>query len=150
MIRHGKRTDIKELTDFTLEWATLYPYLRPDRDKIKRAFREIIFYPATNFCLVATDEDRIRGALIAMQLPNLWAAKNFCSIIFWHSQIAGDGVKMLRMFKQWVDTRSVIRVAGFHPDIELNPRVLTLAERVGFRQHGGAYLYYKGEQYGLV
>lgn len=116
-----------------------------DKDKIREGIRIGIVQPTTHFCAVSHEEGQApTGMLLAHQGPNPWAKKNFANVVFWASQIPGDGARMLRTFKQWVDSRSVVRVAGFLPDLEVDPRALALAERIGFAKHGGARLYYKG------
>ncbi len=150
MIRPATLADRAQLYGLALEYTELYP-LRPEKVKLLQIITEAIS-AKRNFIRVShTPRGKIEGALVALTSENIWAQKQCCHIIFWASLIHGDGIAMLREFKRWVKDRQVIRVAGFAPDLKVDPRIWKLAERVGFIQRGGAYLWYRGgDSYGFV
>jgi hypothetical protein len=84
----------------------------------------------------------VDGVLLAFTSDNAWAQRQNCAVMLWVSKIPGAGAMMLRDFRDWMQGRRAIRVAGFAPDVELDPRVWIIAERIGFERHGGAYLLY--------
>ena len=77
-------------------------------------------------------------------MKSAWARKHFVTVTAWVSNVPGEGATMLRMFKQWFTGRAAIRAAGFYFDTPfVDERVADLIERIGFAQHGGAFLLYK-------
>ena len=80
------------------------------------------------------------GVLLALTSSNIWAQRQCCAIMLWVSKIPEGGAELLRFFRTWVSTRRAIRVAGMAPDLDLDPRVGKLVERIGFTKRGGSYL----------
>lgn len=95
-----------------------------------------------HFAYVVEAEKKIRGTLLAFTSDNLWAQRQNCNIVLWFSKEPMAGAAMLRAFRDWVQPRRAIRVAGMSPDLDVDPRALRLAERIGFEKNGGAYLLY--------
>ncbi len=119
-----------------------YPRLRPDTAKIRSLGIEAIS-TAKHYALVAVHEDgSLMGALIAFTSTNAWAQRQNTHVMLWISMAPGVGAAMLRQFRDWVLSRRAIKVAGFSPDVDLDPRIWKLAERIGFKRYGGAYLLY--------
>jgi len=148
MIRPATLMDRVQLIGLAMEYAELYP-LRPDKDKLSRMIVEAIS-TKRHFIRVSEERGKIKGALVAITSDNIWAQKQCCHIIFWATTITGEGAALLREFKQWLQGRQVIRVAGFAPDLEVDERTWKLTERMGFIKHGGAYLWYRGDQHGAI
>ena len=123
-----------------MEQTELYPRLRPDPDKIRALIVDSISAPR-HYAFVVQDR-KVDGVLLAFTSNNAWAQRQNCAVMLWVSKIPGAGAAMLRDFRDWMQGRRAIRVAGFAPDVELDPRVWILAERIGFERHGGAYLLY--------
>lgn len=142
MIRPATLADLDMLIRVSTKACELYPKLVPDIKKIRAVLIEAISSPA-NFAYVSDDEGEITGVLIGLTGKNLWAQRQNCFIPMWLSSKPGEGVMLLRRFKQWLITRRGIRVAGFSPDIsEIDPRTWELVELLGFKRYGGAYLLY--------
>lgn len=122
--------------------ARVYPLLKLD---IKKVNDELEGYARYEYKKVVTgDDDLVAGALIAHNAPNLWAQRQHAAILLWYSDIPGGGAALLRDFKRYVQSSRRIRVAGFaHDSDEMDPTMLKLAERIGFKKHGGgAYMLY--------
>ena len=138
--------DVDGLVKFLLPFAgSYYPKLTPDVAKARKS----LIYAISNgnsyvSMSVGANRQQINGALVGVGGENIWARKHFVSIAAWISNIPGDGATMLRMFKRWFMGRPAIRVAGFYIDTPfIDERVADFIERVGFVQHGGAFLLYK-------
>lgn len=140
-IRPATLADTMSIIAFVTEAAKVYPKLRVDHDKVRKLVIEAISSPA-HFCWVSVRLGSVQGLLAGLTGENLWAQRRCCSIPIWASNVTGDGVALLREFRNWLKSRRGIKVAGFAPDIDLDARVWKLAERLGFKQHGGAYLLY--------
>lgn len=150
IIRPASLQDQTVLFDIVLEQCQRYPQLKPDRDKIKGLLRSTIS-SAKDLCLVVTQDNQVGGALMAQSGHNLWAQRQFAVVNCWVSKIPGGGAALLRQFRDWVIARPVIRVAGISPDLITDPRVWLLAQRIGFKQYGGAYLLYtRGLHHGTI
>jgi hypothetical protein len=117
--------------------------LKPDPEKIRKGIIQAIS-GANHFCWISESKyEGFKGVLIGLTSNNLWAQRKNCFVALWFSEIRGDGVKLLREFKQWVQSRRAIRVAGFVPDSDhIDWRAYALVERMGFKRNGGAFLLY--------
>lgn len=143
MIRPAILADVSAIYSVAWYEAQRYEKLLPDAKKMRHGITAAIS-SAKHFCWVSVDDEGVlSGALIGLSSGNLWAQRDNCLVALWKSEIVGDGRKLMREFLKWVDTRRIIRVAGLVPDNNhVDPLVWSLAERLGFRKHGGAYLLY--------
>ena len=144
IIRPATLADLDAIIDIAMEQTLKYPRLRAEKHKIKALITKSISAARHFSWVVERDTGQIDGALIAFTADNAWAQRQHCSVILWVCShwSAGGGVAMLRQFRDWVLSRRAIKVAGFTPDVDLDPRVWMLAEKVGFKPSGGAYLLY--------
>jgi hypothetical protein len=142
MIRDATRADRSVLTLIGKVQAKRYPKLKADVEKIHEVVTEAIDNPG-HYCRVLVDGDKtIRGALLALTCDHLWAQRKSSQIIAWYANQPGAGAKLLRDYRDWVKSGRFVKVAGMTPDLDLDPRILKIAERTGFTKHGGAYLLY--------
>lgn len=139
-IRPAALSDLDAILELANGQAARYP-LRPDPVKMRQLAVEAIS-AARHFVWVAEDQGSVCAILAGMTSSNLWAQRQNCNIVLWVSECPGAGAALLRRFRDWIKPRRGIKVAGMSPDLEIDPRALALAERVGFRRHGGAYLLY--------
>lgn len=121
------------------------PYLRFDESRGKTIFTDAVS-SATHLALKAEHNGRPVGTLISLTLPNVWAGKQCSNVILWVSSVAPAGVKLLKQYKRWLDTRPAIRVAGFQPAFDLDQRTQRLLMLCGFPMSGGAFLHTVGNQ----
>ncbi len=140
-IRSATLADRDAILLMAREEAKRYPRLKFDMQKTQALIIDAIS-AARHYALVAEENGVVKGALLAFTSDNVWAQRKNCAVMFWVSAIPGAGATMLRQFRDWVKSRRAIRVAGFAPDVDLDPRVWKLAEKIGFERHGGAYLLY--------
>jgi len=144
IIRPATLSDLDAIIDIAVEQTSKYPRMRAERSKIKALVVDSISAARHFSWVVERDNGQIDGAFVAFTSDNAWAQRQHCSVMLWvcHRWSAGGGAAMLRQFRDWVLSRRAIKIAGFAPDVDLDPRVWMLAERVGFRRSGGAYLLY--------
>jgi hypothetical protein len=146
MIRPATLADLPALMSLAKELATTYyPRLRYDPSRATSQCRAAIS-SARHFAWVAEHNGIIVGALVAFVNDNFWAQRCNSWIVLWASSVAPYGAQLLRRYRQWSDERSIIKVSGFSPDIDVDPRVWHLAERLGYKRSGGAYLRYRGAE----
>lgn len=137
MIRPATLADRQQIMGLLDPWYEHYP-LRKDQSRVFSLLTEAIS-SAQHFVWVAEDTD-VKGVLIGLTSDNLWAQRKNCNIVAWISKIPGAGAALLREFRDFVKSRPAIKVAGACPDLDVDPRVWTLAERIGFKRRGGAYV----------
>jgi hypothetical protein len=143
MIRAAVLQDIDGILGLAMEQAKRYSFVRPDREKMRKVLTAAIS-AGKHFCWVSSREGKVEGALVALVSENLWARNMHASMALWVSGVPGDGARMLRKFRDWVRERPGIVAAGMSPDLNLDHRILQLAERIGFTKTGGAYLLTRG------
>ncbi len=142
MIRPATLADVQAIFDMAMLETEMYSKLHPDKEKIRKGIIQSIS-SAKHFCWVGEHDGKVTGVLIGLVSPNLWAQRTNCFIALWKSNVVGDGIKLIRAFKNWMQDRRVIRVAGIVPDTdEISPRAMLLAEYLGFERCGGAHLYF--------
>ena len=118
--------------------------LRRDENKIADGLKTVIG-SGQHYAMVLVNEaeGKIVGALLAVSTDALWVEGKSCQIVLWVSYAPGGGRELLKRFKKWViGRRSNIQVAGFAMDVDVDRRAWALAERVGFKRYGSAYLHY--------
>lgn len=142
MIRPAAPSDAKAILDVGMRLADGGP-LRPDKDRMWQAILTGISAPS-DLTLVSTSEGALRGVLLARVGDNAWAQRKLADLQLWWSDRPGVGAALLRRFKRWVTDRNAIKLAGFAPAWDLDPRTYALLERCGFRRSGGAYLWVRG------
>lgn len=143
MIRPATLADIDAIFTLAVHEASMYSQLHIDGEKIRNGITQSIS-AAKHFAWVSVDEHNYPvGALIGLTSHNLWAQRQNCFVALWQADIPGEGRKLLQQFKQWVQSRRAIRVAGIVPDgNHIDWRAYALAERMGFKRHGAVFLLY--------
>ena len=121
----------------------MYPRLKFDKEKVRKVLIEVIS-SAKHFCWVSEHPDKfVTGGIIGTVSNNMWAQRQVCNIPMWTAAEPGDGTKLLMELRKWITSRRAVKVAGFAPDTDdIDPRVWKLASMLGFKQYGGAYLFY--------
>jgi hypothetical protein len=144
IVRPATLADLNAIIDIAMEQTLKYPRMRADKHKVKDLVIDAISAARHYALVVERDNGQIDGALLAFTTNNAWAQRQNCAVLLWQCSrwSAGGGAEMLRKFRDWVLSRRAIKVAGFSPDVDLDPRVWMLAEKVGFKPSGGAYLLY--------
>jgi hypothetical protein len=142
IIRPATLADYDAIFALGMEQAEQYDRLKVDHERTRKLLIEVISSPQ-HYAIVGLDENReVKAVLLAMVGANYWAQRQCATVGLWVSKIAGGGADLLRFFREWVRSRRAIKVAGLAPDLDLDPRILLLAERIGFKRHGGSYLLY--------
>ena len=119
-----------------------FDYLRPDPDKIKHSIVTAVS-SAQNLAIKAVSGGEIVGALGSLTIDNLWAEKKCSIAVFFRSYKSPAGAMLVRAYRDWLDSRPVIRVGGFAPSFDMDCRATLLLERLGFVNEGGNFLYCK-------
>ena len=146
-MRNGNLKDVRQLHPTLAALATEMPYLRINREKIYHVANALL--GKQNYFRVIEREGEVVAILAALTNENLWAEKRCSLPIIWWSKSPGCGVRLLRDYRKWVDSRPVLRFAAFYYQYHWDDRVGRLLELTGFAKEGGAYLF-RREQSGIT
>lgn len=141
MIRPARKEDTAKLLPICKRLTLLRPELRPDIEKIHGVLKTVIG-DSRHFAWVSEDRHGVSGLLLGVTNDNLWAQRRNNAIVAWSAEIPGDGVAMLRHYRDWIKSSRSIKMAGIVDDFGVDPRALKIAQRAGFEKHGGCYLLY--------
>lgn len=142
-MRQAVLVDAPQLLERALAMAALYPHLTPEPDKIRALLREVLS-SRQGFAQVIERDGRIVSGLVASSAPHGWARKSMSQILLWWSGERGDGRALLRAYREWVESRPVIRAAGLYLDFEAPEWLPGLMEAEGFRRLGGSMQWLRG------
>jgi hypothetical protein len=135
--------DITALMRAAYEHASLYPHLTPEPEKVLALLRDATG-SRQNFARVIERDGRIVSGLLACSFPHGWARKSTSTIMLWWSGERGDGRALLRAYREWVESRPIIRAAGLYLDFEAPEWLPGLMEAEGFRRVGGSMQWLRG------
>ena len=142
IIRPATLHDLDSILEIAMQQTERYPELKPNRVAMRKVGVHLIS-SARDYAMVGEDATgKVGAVLLAAVQDNTWAQRQHAAMLLWASRIPGGGSELLRAFRGWVLSRRAIKVAGMSPDIDLDWRILKLAERTGFKRHGGSYLLY--------
>lgn len=121
-----------------------YPWLTPDREKMKSTIAACIARPQ-NLAMVELRGGRITGVLLATSAQHGWARKEIGQILAWVASGLGDA--LLRECRDWARERQSLRAVGLYMDSDSinDTRISALAERVGFKRKGCAHVWTRSE-----
>ena len=142
IIRPASMSDLNQIVDIAVAQSNVYPKLRADTSKIRALVTDAIS-AARHFAWVAiTDNSTVSAVILAFTTENSWAQRQNSAVLLWWSKTPGAGALLLRKFRDWVKSRRAIKIAGFSPDVDVDPRTWDIVQRAGFDKHGGSYLLY--------
>lgn len=143
MIRAAKISDFDACYRIASQHFKRYPTLTADKTAVMHLFRECAS-GARNFAFVSEVDGEIVGCLLAISYDHIWAQKQSSSVLLWSCEKSSDGIRLLRKYRQWLDSRPAIRRGGFQFDIDIDARIYGALERCGFLRNGGCFLRDKG------
>ena len=149
MIRPATLADSEAIFDMAAKQTRVYPSLKSDTAKIKGGIK-LAISTARHYVRVVDIGGKVEGVIIGLTSDNLWAQRQNCQVVLWVSHVPRAGAQLLRGFLAWVKSRRGIKLAGMAPDFDIDPRILYLVERIGFRKYGGSYLWYREVENGSV
>lgn len=149
IVRKAKPTDTPGIEAMAQMWAIKYPHLLVDQGRLRNAVRDCVS-GARHFAEVVELDGEIRGATMVYVSDHLWAQRKQAHVVFWVSEVAGAGGRMLRDVIEWAEPRRSIRFIGICPDLEIDRRALSLAERIGFKRRGSVYVRVNGGDDGAL
>lgn len=141
-LRKATLADKPALKEWALAMAAEhYPQLRADPKKVDALLTEAIS-GARNFCWVAEHAGRPCAVIAALVQPCVWAERQQCHVMLWHSKAAGAGKALMQELLSWAGSRRAIRVVGLSPDFDWPEHVGAQLEGLGFVRRGGDYHFY--------
>lgn len=140
-IRKAVLGDIDQILELAMEALNdnAYPGLVIDRVKLYNLATQCIS-AATNFAWVAEKDTKIVAAVLAIVQPMMCYEKSQASVVQFYSKVSGAGVKLIRKFIKWVKSRPVIRIICFTLEVQADPRIGKLLNRLGFSNELPVYM----------
>lgn len=125
--------------------AQYYPELIMDIDKAHQLVHDLVG-DETHYAYVCGKPGEPTAALLARRGAGVWSTKPSAAVMLWYSTVPGQGVTLLRHFRNWVKEDGRIVMAGWCEDYHIRVhdayRIQEIASRVGFKRRGGAFLYF--------
>lgn len=146
IIRRARPGDIEQLLALGREAMErgADPRLRISPAKM-RAMAVYCLSGAGNFALVCEDEaGKIHGAVVAFVDEMLFYERRQANVVQFYCTAPGWGVKMLRELIRWAWSRPIIRAVVFTLEVDVDPRVAKLLERLGIERSHPVYMGIKG------
>lgn len=133
--------DIDGIIDIARYLTQHYPQLRVNALKTRQRVIDAVS-GSHNWAMVSERKDGIVvGALVVFVCDHFWAERQNAVITLWYSEVPGDGMKMMREFMRWVNSRRAIKQIELAIDMQyVDHRVGHLLSRCGMI---GAEVVYK-------
>lgn len=134
MIREAKQTDIPDLIELAIEALSKdsYSELVISRNRVFQQVSSCVI-PALNFAWVSECQGKIVGALGAAVAPQAFYEGNIAMVTMWYCKKSGDGMRLMREFLKWTETRKSINQVQYCGERKGDVRILkTLVDRYGF------------------
>jgi hypothetical protein len=141
VIRKATPDDVYGILDLGIEALNTNPYpgLVISNTKIFALAIECIS-SASHFIMIAEDEDKIVGCVAALVHPMMMYEKSQASVVQFYANSPGCGIKLLREFMKWVDSRPVIKMVCFTLEYRADPRIGKLLRRLGLDKELPVYM----------
>lgn len=133
MIREANPQDVDFITNIASRLArTQFPELRFNRKNTKQIISDAISSPQCKVLVSYGDEPS--GALVSVCNDGVWFERKVSSLSLVYSEIPGDGLKMLRIWKRFALSRPAFKVieVGFPARGDL----ARLLQRIGLVAQG--------------
>jgi len=109
-----------------------YEELVIDPKKVLEMAR-LVVTGAGNYCLVASRQGKIVGAVSALVQEQLFYERKVANVVQFYCTAPGVGVQLLREFLSWVRGRPAIKSVMFCLEIHADPRVAKLLRLLGMQ-----------------
>lgn len=125
--------------------ASYYPELIMDIDKAHQIVHDFVGDDG-HYAFVCGKPGEPTAALLARRSAGMWCTKPSAAVLLWYSKVPGQGLTLLRHFRDWVREDGRIVMAGWCEDYNIRVheayRIQEIASSVGFIRRGGAFLYF--------
>lgn len=141
VLRKAVPDDIHAVTDFGVEVLNLDPYenLAISRVKVYSMVTECIS-SSSNFAWLAEKDGKIVGAVGALVHPMMFYEGSQATVVQFFCTSPGDGIKLLRKFMSWVESRRAIKMTCFSLEVNADPRIGKLLNRLGLSSELPVYI----------
>ncbi len=141
IIRKATPSDIKGIIALGLASLEKDAYenliISPDR---MQALAQECVSASCNFAWVAEKDGLIVGAVGAIVTDMLFYERKQASVVQFFCNEPGQGVKLLREFMKWCESRPAIKMVCFTLEYNADPRIGLLLNRLGLKQELPVYL----------
>lgn len=140
-IRRATPNDIKDIVALGLEALEIdaYENLIISPDKVEAIAKECVS-ATCNFAWVAEKDGKVVGAVCAIVTDMLFYERKQATVVQFFCKERGEGVKLLREFMKWCESRPAIKMTCFTLEYNADHRIGLLLNRLGLKQELPVYL----------
>ncbi len=141
IIRPAKPDDIDAITDLGLEALTVnaYPNLVIDPDKVRAMATECVS-AASNFSWVAEKDGKVVAAVSALIHDMMFHERKQATVVQFYTTEPNAGLPLLRKFLEWARGRRVIKMICFTLEVNADPRIGKMLNRLGLQAELPIYM----------
>lgn len=107
-----------------------YPNMVISRDKVEAMARECVS-SAKNFAWVAEQDGVVGGSVCALVHECMFYERSQATVVQWYCKIPGDGIRLMREFIRWANSRSAIKMISVSLEYDADPRIGKILKRLG-------------------
>ncbi len=116
-----------------------YPELKISPVKVYSLATECVS-SENNFSYVAEKNGTIVGAVCAVVHPIMCYDKSQATVVQYYCTEPGEGIKLIRELMRWVESRPVVKMVCFTLEINSDPRIAKILNRLGLKGELPVYL----------
>ena len=116
-----------------------YPELVVSKERIYDSVKTCV-NSAMHFSWVSEQDGEIVGALGALVVPNMMYERSQAVVLMWYCKRPGDGVKLMKSFLKWCDSKMFIKQVQYSEELNADPRIGRLLRKMGFKEPLNFYL----------
>ena len=141
LIRVATPDDIDAIVDLGVEALKTdpYPELEISLVKVYSGITELVS-SAKHFTYVAEKDGIVVGAVCAYVHPIMCYEKSQASVVQYYCMEPGAGIKLIREFMRWVKGRPVIKMVCFTLEMNSDPRIGNMLNKMGLNNELPVYL----------
>ena len=143
MLRKATPSDLNAIVDIAVESVSQNP-LPVIIDKEAMFDEALTCLGPAHFLWVSEIEGQVVAAVAANVVPGFWHERNVCSVLLYYTRVRGEGIKLLREFARWVQSRPGIKIAVIELEPETDPRLIKFMKRLGFSRESTNLSYVRG------
>ncbi len=133
MIREARQTDIPDLIPLAIEAlkSDSYPELQIDRSRVFLQITTCVVSKA-NFACVSEQDGKIVGAMGVVTVPHAFYTGNQAVVVMWYSKKHGDGIKMMKLFMNWLKEKKSVNYVEYSLPKKDRERMVKILRKFGF------------------
>lgn len=141
MIRKATPADIPAIVELGIEALNkgAYQNMVISREKVEATARQCVS-SAQHFAWVAERDGVVGGSLVACVHDCMVYERQQATVVQWYCKIPGEGIRLMREFLRWADSRPAIKMKAVSLEYDADPRIGYILKRLGLNLTLPAYI----------